>query len=146
MSRLGEQLLKDKHLDEAETLAREAVAQATRLVGPTHPDVFNYRHLLASVLQAKSQYAAAEAEFKAVIEGASAKLGAGHTDVAYYRISLASLWEKTGRLKEAAAAYRVSFEQLQRTLGDEAPRTQSAMAGMYRVAAALRKQPASAGH
>ena len=144
MYRLANQLRRQNRLDEAETLARNAVADARRIVGESHPDVFNYRNLLATILQAKGERAAAEAEYDSLIEGATKRLGADHSEVAYYRMSRASLWEQTGRLAQAEAVYRESLDLLRRTLGDEAPRTQLAMAGLYRVSAARKKQQAAA--
>ncbi|MEP7367175.1 MAG: serine/threonine-protein kinase [Acidobacteriota bacterium] len=139
MYRLANQLRRENQLDEAEKLVRGAMAQGRRVLGETHPDVFNYRNLLATILQAKGERAAAESEYTSVIDGATARLGPNHSDVVFYRMSLASLWEQTGRLRQAETVYRQSLEVLQRTLGEEAPRTQLAMAGVYRVSAARKK-------
>ncbi len=145
MYRLANQLRRQNRLDEAETLARNAVADARRIVGESHPDVFNYRNLLATILQAKGERAAAEAEYDSLIEGATKRLGPTHSEVAYYRMSRASLWEQTGRLAQAEAVYHESLDLLRRTLGEEAPRTQLAMAGVYRVSAARKKPLPKAG-
>ncbi len=53
---------------QAETLCRAVLDAQTRILGPHNPGTLSTRHQLAREISARGDHAAAEAEYKAVLE------------------------------------------------------------------------------
>jgi tetratricopeptide (TPR) repeat protein len=116
----------------AEDLARECIGAAGPL-GPDHPIVLTVRHELGGVLRERGQPAAAEAEYREVLEARAGLLGADHpATFGTLRQMSGALWD-LDRLAEAEAGYRTVLAQQIEVNGADDPdtiRTRHDLAGV----------------
>lgn len=104
----------------AEDLARECIGAAGPL-GTDHPAVLTVRHELGGVLRERGRPAAAEAEYREVLEARARLLGADHpTTFSTLRQLSGALWD-LDRLTEAEAGYRTVLAQQVQVNGTDDP-------------------------
>jgi len=100
---------------EAETLAREALATRTKLLGEPEGDVAHSLNLLAGTLAEQGKLGEAEACHREALGMRRLLFGDDHPDVAFSRGALGAVLAREGKLAEAETALRESLA-LQRRL------------------------------
>ena len=106
--------------DDAERLARDALAIQRSLYSPPHPALARGATNLATSLHWKGRYDESEAEYRSAIRQQRALYASGHPELARNLGFLARLvFDARGELDESEALYRESIEML-RDLSDGA--------------------------
>ncbi|MFN0151662.1 MAG: tetratricopeptide repeat protein [bacterium] len=105
--------------DSAETLAREALANARHAYSGDHANVANVAATLASVLATKGSLAEAESLHRESLAIERRILGPAHASTALSLGNLGNVLISAGRLDEAEDCLREAIALLQASLGDE---------------------------
>jgi tetratricopeptide (TPR) repeat protein len=112
---LAEALFAQHRLDEAEPLAREAVALRETTLGAEHVETMSARYFLATLLRERGQYAAATAEFEAILAFDRQRLGPDHPYVGLVLLTLGVTRSRQGDHTAAVALYREARTVLLKT-------------------------------
>ena len=87
--------------EESELALKQAIAQHTRILGPTHPLTLRARSERAGILQKLRRYDEANQEYRAAIAGLSQSLGAEHPTTALAQHNFAVAQYAQGNFAEA---------------------------------------------
>ena len=132
--------------DDAERLARDALAIQRSLYSPPHPALARGATNLATSLHWKGRYDESEAEYRSAIRQQRALYASGHPELARNLGFLARLvFDARGELDESEALYRESIEML-RDLSDGATPTSrgtSRALAYWRAGEATTREPAT---
>jgi tetratricopeptide (TPR) repeat protein/predicted Ser/Thr protein kinase len=109
--------------DLAEPHLRTALELRRALLGAKHPEVAASLDALATLLQAKGEYAPAEVLFRDALKMRREVLGDKHVDVAASLNNLALLLEERGEYAEAEPLAQEGLTMQRELLGDEHPTT-----------------------
>ncbi len=121
-------LLRDAgRLDEAEALARQALAWRRSAFGERAPTTLTSRHNLALILAARGANAEAEHEARAVLALQREVLGEDHSSTLTSWQTLANILVALHRLDEADVAARRSLQGFERSAGEAHMQTLAAM-------------------
>jgi tetratricopeptide (TPR) repeat protein len=99
------------HIDEAETLQREALASEIRQQGPDHPNSLEMQTYLAATLNAEGRYAEAEKLARQTCEAELRIHGPQHTHTVNALQQLGIAMAHTQRYAEASALFRDAIKK-----------------------------------
>jgi len=114
----GHAISADGDLTEARAQIDHAIALATAVRGPDHPEVARYRHDLSTILRKLDEPAAAKVELLAALEIGEKHLDAGSPDLAVGRQSLGVLLHEEGDLHGARREMEQALAQLLSSVGE----------------------------
>jgi CHAT domain-containing protein/tetratricopeptide (TPR) repeat protein len=123
-------------VDDAELLSRQSLAIATRMLGPSNPDVALALNSLAVIYKDQGRYVDAEPLLKKSLEIFENTRGPDHPDVAASIFNLGDLYGTQGRNADAESLLKRSLKIREKTLGAEHPevaRTLTVLASFYQV-------------
>ncbi|MGR4879546.1 tetratricopeptide repeat protein [Streptomyces sp. LARHCF249] len=110
-----------------------AIALATAVRGPDHPEVARYRHDLSTVLRKLGEPAAAKAELLAALEIGERRLEAGSPDLAVGRQSLGVFLHEEGDLPGARREMKQALSDLLASVGENDHRVTACRSTLSRV-------------
>ncbi|MEV6341272.1 FxSxx-COOH system tetratricopeptide repeat protein [Nocardia vinacea] len=131
------QLSASADLTRAADVARQAVADFTRTLGPDHPQTFTARRNLAGALRQRGRLSDAIALYERTLADCERVLGPGHPDTLTSQNSLAGAYRAVGRLAEAIQLFEYTLSEREQVLGQDHPHTfvsRDELAGTYRTA------------
>ena len=118
-NRAGRYLWERGRYREAQAVLESALAIATRVLGPEHPDVALSLSNLANVHLYQGRYADAEALYERALQIREQTFGADHPLVATSLNNLASIYKERGQDDKARPLYERALAIRERTLGSE---------------------------
>lgn len=131
------QLSASSDFTRAADVARQAVADFTRTLGPDHPQTFTARRNLAGALRQCGRLIDAIALYEQTLADCERVLGPAHPDTLTSQNSLAGAYRAVGRLGEAIQLFEYTLSERERVLGRDHPHTfvsRDELAGAYRTA------------
>ena len=124
---MGDLLLHQGKLAEAEPSIREAMETRRRTLGAEHPATLASMHTLAVLFHNQGKLAEAERLYRQALDRRRRQLGDEHPATLDSMHDLARLLQEQNRLSEAEPYFREALERYRRVLGDEHPRTLTAV-------------------
>ncbi len=118
---LARLLARRREHEEAESLYREVLEKAERILGVDHPHYVHYLIGLATLHEGRGEWDEAERLHTRALETQRATLGPDHVDVATSLNNLAFMYLKMERFADSDRFYREATETYQRALGPDHP-------------------------
>ncbi len=114
------------HLDKAEPLARQGLAQAEKTFGPAHRNTETSLANLALVLRFQKHYEESEKYYRRALAIREKALGAAHPSTALMMLNLADVVQAQKRYAEAEKLQRAVLPIFEKAHGDD-PKTATAL-------------------